>query len=281
MKKPKKRIQINRNFVFFLLIPIIGVCLWFGFRKDVSDADTRSKLVESNIKVQQLTEENANWKKLYSEVYNITLDDRQTVKEINDLLYFKNMPIGGESIEPPIKQTDKLTVKMLQNTIDNFKEAQDSMYGVRDYLRARQQFISEMPFIYPLKKDGTVRVSSAYGLRDGLFAADKGQLKFHPGVDLVAATGDPVIATADGVVEEADPNNEIYGMVVTIKHRFNFETRYAHLSKILVKAGQKINRGDVVGLVGETGETTGPHLHYEIRIGGEPDDPMKYLGANY
>ena len=107
MKKPKKRIQINRNFVFFLLIPIIGVCLWFGFRKDVSDADTRSKLVESNIKVQQLTEENANWKKLYSEVYNITLDDRQTVKEINDLLYFKNMPIGGESIGPPIKYRNR------------------------------------------------------------------------------------------------------------------------------------------------------------------------------
>jgi murein DD-endopeptidase MepM/ murein hydrolase activator NlpD len=281
MKKPKKRIQINRNFVFFLLIPIIGVCLWFGFRKDVSDADTRSKLVESNIKVQQLTEENANWKKLYSEVYNIKEDSLSAIQEINDLLYFKNMPIGGQSDDPPIKQTDKLTVKMLQNTINSFKETQNSLYGVRDYLKARQQFISEMPFIYPLKKDGTVRVSSAFGFRDGLFNSDKGQLKFHPGVDLVANTGDPIISTADGVVEYTELNNAVYGEVVILKHKFNFETLYAHMSKLLVKNGQKIKRGDLIGLVGETGESTGPHLHYEIRIGGEPDDPMKYLGANY
>lgn len=115
-------------------------------------------------------------------------------------------------------------------------------------------------------------MSSGYGIRrDPIY----GSSKFHAGLDFAAQTGTPVYATADGEVTVADRRSS-YGNCIDISHGYNYLTRYAHLSKIMVKAGQSVKRGEVIGLVGSTGKSTGPHLHYEVRFKDEPQNPVNY-----
>ena len=104
-----------------------------------------------------------------------------------------------------------------------------------------------------------------------------GEGSFHKGVDITAPTGTNVRTTADGVVVQAEMVAGGYGRLVIIDHGGGFQTYYAHLSKILVHAGQEMRRGEVIGLVGTSGRTTAPHLHYEVRVGGAPINPNKYL----
>ena len=99
---------------------------------------------------------------------------------------------------------------------------------------------------------------------------------FHEGLDFSANVGQPIKATAAGIVISAEVTPE-YGNMVRISHGSGLETRYAHASKLLVKEGDRIKKNQVIALVGNTGRSTGPHLHYEIRMNGESLDPRKYL----
>ncbi len=94
-------------------------------------------------------------------------------------------------------------------------------------------------------------------------------------MDFGAATGTPVFATADAVVEVAE-RKDAYGNCIDLNHGYNYVTRYAHLSQILVKPGQHVKRGEMIGKVGSTGKSTGSHLHYEVRFKGEPQNPVHY-----
>ena len=98
----------------------------------------------------------------------------------------------------------------------------------------------------------------------------------HTGVDLSAAMGTPVHAAGDGIVEHASWGGQ-YGNLVIIDHGNGMQTWYAHLSRFLVVPGQEIRRGDILGRSGATGRVTAPHLHYEVRVGGTPVNPYKYL----
>ena len=102
--------------------------------------------------------------------------------------------------------------------------------------------------------------------------------RMHAGVDLAAPRGTPIFATADGVVVAAGPESG-YGNVVRVQHEFGFETVYAHQSRIRVKVGQQVSRGVQIGDMGSTGRSTGSHLHYEVRVNGQPVNPMTYLEA--
>ena len=104
-----------------------------------------------------------------------------------------------------------------------------------------------------------------------------GEGAFHTGVDISAPTGTPVRSTAEGVVVSAEPVSGGYGRLVIVDHGGGVQTYYAHLSKILVHSGQQVHRGDLVGAVGSSGRTTAPHLHYEVRMGGSPRNPYRYL----
>lgn len=131
--------------------------------------------------------------------------------------------------------------------------------------------IMHIPSILPINiSDYTM--SSGYGYRrDPVY----GFTKFHEGLDFAASTGTAVYATADGVVELAGRKGG-YGNVIDINHGYNYITRYAHLSKIKVSPGQRVSRGEKIGEVGSTGKSTGPHLHYEVRFKGEPQNPINY-----
>jgi murein DD-endopeptidase MepM/ murein hydrolase activator NlpD len=104
-----------------------------------------------------------------------------------------------------------------------------------------------------------------------------GAREFHKGVDIVASTGTPVRASADGLVTAAG-RMAGYGAMIQLVHGFGMSTRYGHLSRVMVTPGQRVRRGDVIGLVGSTGRSTGPHLHYEVFRAGAQVDPRKYLG---
>ena len=118
------------------------------------------------------------------------------------------------------------------------------------------------------------RLMGGFGDRTDPFS---GEGAFHKGVDLSAPTGTPVHVTAGGIVVHADSSLSGYGRLVVVDHGGGVETYYAHLSRIGVRVGQEVRRGDVVGAVGSTGKVTAPHLHYEIRVGGVPRNPRQYL----
>lgn len=115
--------------------------------------------------------------------------------------------------------------------------------------------------------------SSSYGWRADPF---NGKEAFHEGLDFSANTGTAIRAAADGIISSAERTSD-YGNIVKINHGSGLETRYAHASKLLVKAGERVVKGQVVAQVGSTGRSTGPHLHYEIRLNGNALDPRKYL----
>lgn len=117
-------------------------------------------------------------------------------------------------------------------------------------------------------------LSSGFGMRRHPLL---GSRRFHAGVDLAAPAGSPIRAASDGVVTSAGWNGG-YGLLVSLGHANNRETRYGHLSRLAVRIGQSVKRGDLIGYVGSTGRSTGPHLHYELRVNGHAVAPMGAVG---
>lgn len=173
------------------------------------------------------------------------------------------------------KLGDNGLIKLLNQRLDLFDRqlyAQSISFDQLKEAAGRQQDkLDHIPSIIPIHvKDYTM--SSGYGYRvDPIY----GTTKFHAGLDFAAHMGTPVFATADGVVAFADRKTD-YGNCIDISHGYNYSTRYGHLSEILVKPGQEVKRGDLIGKVGSTGKSTGPHLHYEVRFKDEPQNPVNY-----
>ncbi len=132
---------------------------------------------------------------------------------------------------------------------------------------------TRVPFANPVR--GNFRYTSGFGWRRD---PKTGRGRMHEGTDFAGSRGTPIHATAEGVVVEAGWHSG-YGNVVTLRHAFGIETRYAHLSKIHVREGERVSRGERIGDMGNTGRSTGTHLHYEVRIGGNPVNPMTYIRA--
>ncbi|MGV6838706.1 MAG: DUF5930 domain-containing protein, partial [Planktomarina sp.] len=126
---------------------------------------------------------------------------------------------------------------------------------------------SRAPFAMPVK--GNYRFTSGFGPRWG---------RMHNGTDFAGPHGLPIYATADGIVTKAGWSSS-YGRVVYIKHAYGIETRYAHQSRLRVKVGQRVKRGQHIGDMGNSGRSTGTHLHYEVRVNGRPVNPMIYIKA--
>jgi murein DD-endopeptidase MepM/ murein hydrolase activator NlpD len=118
-----------------------------------------------------------------------------------------------------------------------------------------------------------VQLSSDYGMRTHPVLGGR---RDHKGVDLAGATGTPVYATADGYVSKAEPFSS-YGNYIQIEHGGDLQTRYAHLSGYAIASGQTVVKGQLIGFIGSTGRSTGPHLHYEVRVAGEAVDPRPYM----
>ncbi|RGP42019.1 Lysostaphin [Altererythrobacter insulae] len=127
-----------------------------------------------------------------------------------------------------------------------------------------------VPSIMPLKD---AKLTSGYGMRTHPVL---GSRRKHKGIDLAAPTGTPIYATADGMVGRAEWFSS-YGLYIEIDHGAELETRYAHMSRLAVAEGQWVSKGDLIGYVGSTGRSTGPHLHYEVRVSGVAVNPIPYM----
>ena len=136
-------------------------------------------------------------------------------------------------------------------------------------LKRKRNLLSSTPSIWPAKG----WLSSGFGYRISPFT---GLREFHKGFDISSRKGTKVIATADGVVTFAGRNG-LYGNMIKIDHGHGMMTRYGHLEKMLKKRGDAVKRGDVIGLMGNTGRSTGPHVHYEVFLNGLPVNPKKYI----
>jgi murein DD-endopeptidase MepM/ murein hydrolase activator NlpD len=156
-----------------------------------------------------------------------------------------------------------------RESLEQYNFLQSASISPHFHNYARQWQTNVRPSVWPV--DG--RLLSPFGGRTDPFS---GEGAVHTGVDLSAAIGTPVHAAADGIVAHASWGGQ-YGNLVVIDHGNGMQTWYAHLSRFLVVPGQEIRRGDILGRSGATGKVTAPHLHYEVRVGGTPVNPYKYL----
>lgn len=136
-------------------------------------------------------------------------------------------------------------------------------------LRNNQDILESTPSIWPTSG----WVTSPFAWRTSPFT---GKREFHKGIDISAPRGTPIYAPARGVVELSGRDGS-YGLSVRMKHNSSLATRYAHMHRIAVKKGQTVTRGELIGYVGNTGRSTGPHLHYEVRLNGVPVNPKRYI----
>lgn len=185
------------------------------------------------------------------------LDNENRYNRLNSLT-------DGTLIKNLTRKMDLLD-RSLYNQILSFDELQKLARNNKDRL-------SHIPSIQPISRESMKQMASGYGYRrDPIY----GSSRFHAGLDFAADRGTKVYATADGVVKAAGWESG-YGNCVDIDHGYGYLTRYAHLNAYHVKVGQEIKRGDFIAEVGSTGKSTGPHLHYEVRYNGEPQNPINY-----
>lgn len=137
----------------------------------------------------------------------------------------------------------------------------------------KQKLLASKPSIQPISPEDPFWITSVFGIRRDPFTR---LLTGHHGIDLAGPLGLEIHATGDGVVTVAEANRSGYGREVVVSHGFGYTTRYAHLQKILVKPGQRVKRGQVIGTLGSSGRSTGPHLHYEVRLNNAPLNPTYY-----
>ena len=149
-----------------------------------------------------------------------------------------------------------------------------SLDEVAELVLRKQEMLASIPAIQPIPNEDLTQTAGGYGMR--IHPIHKIP-KFHAGMDFTAKPGTPIYATGDGRVTFADYATNGYGMHVVIDHGYDYHTLYAHLSEFKVRNGQRVKRGEVIGLVGNTGLSAGPHLHYEVHKGGQPVDPANFF----
>ncbi len=207
------------------------------------------------------------------EEYNQPMDQRQTSDEVekSDAEFAEHKPVNEQSGDLAVaenKDYASLAIR-IDRSIKESQLREQSVLDLWESLSERQSLLNSTPNIRPAKGWFTSR----FGYRISPFT---GRPALHTGLDLAAAPGSPVYAPADGIVTYAG-YDEGYGKLVSIDHGYGVSTRYGHNSQIYVQVGQKVSRWDVIASVGNTGRSTGPHLHYEVRVNGVPRDPAIYI----
>ena len=146
-----------------------------------------------------------------------------------------------------------------------------------DLAKNKEKMLSSIPSIQPVNNKNLKRMASGYGYRiDPIYKTRR----MHTGMDFTAKAGTDIYATGDGVVEVIETSGWGYGKSIVINHGYGYRTRYAHLSSFKVKQGQKVKRGELIGLIGNSGKSTGPHLHYEVEKGGKKLNPVHYYHSD-
>lgn len=258
---------------------IIGVGSFFFVYGMVTTSSSvkNEKLKEKLVK---LRKQNRRYKTLNKNVASLQSKLKKTEKLQQSILRLS----GLNSLNQPedksnsleISETDstKRKLEKTSKTIQNQSNRNDKLKSVKRFVKSRNKVLKHTPILWPV--DGWL--SSSYGLRKDPMGG-KGQ-SFHEGVDLAAWHESPIRAPADGKVVQSNVKSG-YGNTVKIKHKYGYKTVYGHLAERLVRAGETVQKGDLIGRVGSTGHSTGSHLHYEVRVNGNAVNPWPYLVQNY
>ncbi len=265
-------------FALIVMVGILSSFFWFAHKTAVSTKNL-AQLKNETQKTQ------ANLDVLREETNNLL----KTARNFQTTLNATFSSLGFKTSLPTQSEANgDLSVLFSSNnaSINSIKEASelqqltsyfnDAILPVQEMgklLNAQTALFSDIPSLWPIK-GGIGHISMPFGQNRHPFT---GKWYIHKGIDLSTyRSGDPVVATADGqvVTVEYDPG---WGNYVVIKHKHGFYTRYAHFQSYRVRRGQYVQQGDTIGYIGTTGISTGPHLHYEVHIGSDVVDPIKYL----
>ena len=163
------------------------------------------------------------------------------------------------------------TLNNMQSRINAQKASYKDLGGM---VKDKEKLLAATPAIQPVSNADLKRIASGFGYRiDPVYKT----VKLHPGLDFAAPAGTPIYATANGTVEFAGNRGDGYGNNVIINHGYGYKTLFGHMFRIKARAGQRVNRGEVIGWVGSTGKSTGPHCHYEVIKNGNKIDPIYFF----
>ncbi|MGB4665340.1 MAG: M23 family metallopeptidase [Bacteroidales bacterium] len=229
------------------------------------------QLALENRKLEQSQKEYTEYAQINNNIYRNIFGMNPLIINDNDTNNFLNIKYELLSYPALAKQVYEQSYEALEIT-RIYNASYDTILKLS---QQKDLLMRAMPIIMPVDRR-RISIRSGFGWRRDPFT--KGY-RFHQGLDLAGRIGTPIYATADGLVLDPYANSSMsgYGKVVVINHGFGYQTLYAHLSEILVKPGEKVKRGQIIGHMGSTGRSKGPHLHYEIHYKGTPVNPINYL----
>jgi murein DD-endopeptidase MepM/ murein hydrolase activator NlpD len=214
---------------------------------------------------EQLSEINDYNNVLYSQVLGVDYDTTEFEYYRNDSA--KEVFYSLDSVFSQLDERSIYAAEMLALELERIKETSN-------LFKNNKNVILYYPTISPIKTKDFIELTSPYGMRKHPIS---GEYAMHEGIDISANVGSKIYSTAQGRVVEITYSKYGYGNKVVIQHGYGFETLYAHMDIIYVKRGQWVRKDQLIGTVGNTGRSTGPHLHYEIRKNGELRDPLGYF----
>jgi murein DD-endopeptidase MepM/ murein hydrolase activator NlpD len=266
---------------FLVFTAILATFLWYGVShkstlSTLTDKDNRLKDTQANLdqirdEVNQLFREVRNFEPALSAtlsalVVDIPGTNRTSPAQGGDLSSFFDIKESPAGILQEVEDLKRISTYLTAATVP-IKE-------IGALLNSQSALLSEIPSVWPIK--GSIgHISMFFGQNENPFT---GQYYIHKGIDISTyRIGDPIVATADGQVVAAEWDENGFGNNVIIRHKHGFYTRYGHMLSIRVHAGQRVQQGEIIGYIGNTGLSTGPHIHYEVHIGSDVVDPYKYL----
>jgi murein DD-endopeptidase MepM/ murein hydrolase activator NlpD len=241
-----------------------------------------------------LRAENERMKDRYRELSKETKKIEQQMKELEDRdneVYrsiFEATPIPDSARLKDIEKEQQITkvegmeqndlinsiVTSLNNMSSRINAQKASYKDLGGMVKDKEKLLAATPAIQPVSNADLKRIASGFGYRiDPVYKT----VKLHPGLDFAAPAGTPIYATADGTVEFAGNRGDGYGNNVIINHGYGYKTLFGHMFKIKARGGQRVKRGEVIGWVGSTGKSTGPHCHYEVIKNGNKIDPIYFF----
>jgi murein DD-endopeptidase MepM/ murein hydrolase activator NlpD len=188
-----------------------------------------------------------------------------------DIAQQKEMEMVASMTNYELENSIVHSLHNLQNRIVNQEKSYVEITG---FIKNKEQLLACTPAIQPVSNSDLKRLASGFGYRiDPVYKT----VKFHAGLDFAAPQGTPIYATANGAVKTAGNLGNGYGNHVVLNHGYGYETLYGHMYKVKVKPGERIKRGEIIGWVGSTGKSTGPHCHYEVHKNGRHLDPVYFF----
>ncbi len=191
----------------------------------------------------------------------------------------RNSGIGGVNRYAELEGYDQsdlviATQKKLDNLTKQLVVQSKSFDEVMNLAKNKSAMLASIPAIQPVANKDLTRIASGFNYRiHPIYKI----MHFHTGMDFTAPTGTEIYATGDGTIEKAENEGNGYGIHVVINHNYGYQTLYGHMSRVNVKPGQKVKRGEVIGYVGNTGTSSGPHVHYEVIKNGEKINPVNFF----